>query len=187
MPSRVSTPWTPLGAIKRAPGRPRVRARLRSRVRPSGLKSRRRSTPPSTSPPGPTWPTSPVFRPRPRRVRAKGIARRHRRLPQRDRAVPQPVFPLEKPETDEEFKARIRPRAARARDRPCRWHPGSRGGPGLLPGERRRRRPRGLDRRRPPHRALGSRSSPAEGAVPLYRRLLPADRERRGRSGYARS
>ena len=86
-------------------------------------------------------------------------------------------------ESDDEFKARIRPDAARrARRREVRGLARARGRVGLLPGQRRRRRPRRLDRRRPDHRAVPvPLPAPAEGAVPLHRRLLPQRRLRRRR------
>ncbi len=119
----------------------------------------------------------------------KGIvARRHRRVRQRDRAVPQPVAVppregrrrAERPETDDEFKARIRrdvPRAARRRQGVGRAR--AAGGLRVLPRQRRRRRPRHLDRRVAHHRG-GPLPLPApEGrAVPVHRRLLPPDRRR---------
>ena len=122
----------------------------------------------------------------PRPARRQGHrARRHRRLHQRDRAVPQPVaVPARQagdaPETDAEFKARIRPDPARAaRAGPGRRHPRPRGRLGLLPGQQRGRRPRRVDRRRPPHRAAAvPLPAPAQGPLPLHQRLLPPGRSR---------
>ena len=58
----------------------------------------------------------------------------------------------------------------------------ARGRVGLLPGERRGRRPRRLDRRRPPDRAAAvPLPPPAQGPLPLHRRLLPARRVGRDR------
>ena len=100
-------------------------------------------------------------------------------LHQRDRAVPQPVAV---PARGRRVRRRVQgphpPHAAR-RARRCevRGLARPRGRVGLLPGQRRRRRPRGLDRRRPHHRAVPvPLPAPAQGTVPLHRRLLPQRR-----------
>ena len=86
-------------------------------------------------------------------------------------------------ENDAEFKARIRPGPARRAGQGQGRRPaGAPGGLRLLPGQRRRQRPRGLDRRGPDRRAGPVRLPPPEqGALLLHRRLLPAGRRRRGR------
>ena len=178
-----------LGEIKR--DRRRRRSRLGPRaVRVDGagraLGARRRRRRPSTLPArSPEVETdNPVFVPPFLGSQVvKGIAaRRHRRLPQRDRAVPQPVaVPARegRRETDDEFKDRIRPmlreRAGRGQGRRPPHPPGRLR---LLPGQRRRQRPRDLERRDPHRRAgRGSRfPRQTQGAVPLHRRLLPAGR-----------
>ena len=121
----------------------------------------------------------------PRLAGGQGPAhRRDRRLPQRDRAVPQPVavparggrerqrvqgpHPTDSPRRAGQGQGR---RAARAA-----------AGVRLLPGQRRRQRPRGLDRRDALRRAGPVRVPPAvQGAVLLHRRLLPSRRRTRGR------
>ena len=83
-------------------------------------------------------------------------------------------------ETDEEFKARIRPilrqQLAEAK---AVGHARPPAGVRLLRSQRRRRRPRDLDRREPHDRA-GPLPLPApeRSAVPVHRRLLPPDRLR---------
>ena len=92
-------------------------------------------------------------------------------------------FRPEKPETDDEFKARIRPvlreQLGIAQAEGTLVPAVSLG---LLPRERRRQRPRGVDRRRPAHRAAAVHvPASAEGPIPLHLRLLPPGRLRRGR------
>ena len=116
-------------------------------------------------------------------------ARRHRRVRQRDRAVPQPVAvpPGEGRRRQAGERRRVQvphpldlPRAARRGQGLRRAR-----APGrvrVLPGQRRRRRPRGVDRRDPHHRGGPLPLPPPEGgAVPVHRRLLPARRIGRGR------
>ena len=103
--------------------------------------------------------------------------RRHRLLPERDGAVPQPMG--------------LPPRARRGRRRLQGTGPGrAPGAPrrgegrraarpsgrlGLLPGELRRKRPRRLQRRPAHNRARTFRlPAPGQGALPVHRRLLPA-------------
>ncbi len=114
----------------------------------------------------------------------KGLAdRRHRRVHQRDRAVPQPVaVPARagrRRRDDEEFKARIRPEPPRAAGqgqgvRRARAAARLR----LLPGQQRRRRPRSMwtDEPRTTEADPVPLPAPAQGAVPVHRRLLPAGR-----------
>ena len=108
--------------------------------------------------------------------------RRHRRLPQRDRPVPQPVaVPPEKSadgtvETDAEFKDRHPPDAAG----PAGRGQGGRrarapGGVRLLRGQQRGQRPRHLEGRDPQLGVDALRlPPPARRAVAVHRRLLPA-------------
>ena len=82
-----------------------------------------------------------------------------------------------------EFKARIRPDAARAaRHREAGVAARARGRVGLLRGQRRGQRPRRVEGR---HAHAGVAAlrvpAPAQGAVPLHRRLLPARRVGRAR------
>ena len=87
-------------------------------------------------------------------------------------------FRPEKGENDEDFKDRIRPQLreelAKAKAAGLLVPAGRLR---LLPGQRRRRRPRDLDRR-DPHRRAGPLPlpPPAQGPVPLHRRLLQAGR-----------
>ena len=116
-----------LGEIKRGAGdrRPRLRPRAHrvAACRPrSARRARRRSTGRRCPPARPR--SRPTTRSSCRRSSAsqvvKGIAaRRHRRLPQRDGAVPQPVAvpARERGENDDEFKDRHPPDAARAAGR----------------------------------------------------------------------
>ena len=86
-------------------------------------------------------------------------------------------------ENDDEFKARIRPTL---REQLANAQAGvaarARGRVGLLPGERRGQRPRRVEGR---HAHAGAAAllvpAPAQGAVPLHRRLLPAGRVGRAR------
>ena len=107
--------------------------------------------------------------------------RRHRRLPEPDRPLPQPVgLPAR------EGRGRHRLQGPR----PQRPAPGARqgqgpgpphppGGLGLLRRQRRGRRSRPVDRRDPPHRAPALLLPPPEQrALALHRRLLPAGRVR---------
>ena len=89
----------------------------------------------------------------------------------------------EKGETDDQFKARLRP-LLREELAECegQGHPHPPGRVRLLPGQRRRRRPGDLEGRDP----LGRVDAvlvppPARGAVPLHRRLLPPGRLGRAR------
>ena len=113
-------------------------------------------------------------------------ARRHRRVHQRDRAVPQPVAVPSRQVARRDRRrlqgAHASHAARRARHRQGRRLAGARGAVGLLPGELRGQRARGVDRRRPPHRAPPVHvPAPARRPPPLHRRLLPLRRERRRR------
>ena len=94
----------------------------------------------------------------PRLTRRQGhLARRDRRVHQRDRAVPQPVAVPARQVAGRE-RRRVQgthpPDAARAARRgQGRGLARARGGVGLLPGQLRRQRPRRVERRRPPQRA----------------------------------
>ena len=118
---------------------------------------------------------------------AKGVAaRRHRRVHQRDRAVPQPVAVPTRQDAGRDrhgLQGAHPPDAAgRARRGQGGGLAGARGDLGLLPGQRRRQRPRRVDRRRAAERAPAVRvPASAQRSPPLHRRLLPAGRERRGR------
>ena len=114
------------------------------------------------------------------------LARRHRGIHQRDRAVPQPVAVPSRQDAQRDRHrlqgAHPRHAARRARLGQGRRLVGARGRVGLLPGQPRRQRPRGLDRRRPPHRAPALHvPAPARRTPPLHRRLLPLRRQRRRR------
>ena len=115
--------------------------------------------------------------------------RRHRRLPQRDRPVPQPVG---LPAGDHRRRHHRDRRGVQGAHPPDPAVPARRGqghrharAPGrlrLLPRQCRRRRPGDLDRRVPVDRAGPvPLPPPAEGPVPLHRRLLPTGRIGRGR------
>ena len=83
-------------------------------------------------------------------------------------------------ETDDEFKARIRPTLrAELDDRQGRGLARARGGVGLLPGQHRRQRPRRVDRRRPRTQEWLRFTFPRQrkATVPLHLRLLPAGRD----------
>ena len=70
--------------------------------------------------------------------------------------------------------ASARPSARAARRGEGRGVARARGGLGLLPGQRRRQRPRRVDRRRPSQRAAALHvPAPAQRPPPLHRRLLP--------------
>ena len=83
-------------------------------------------------------------------------------------------------ENDEQFKERIRPTLReQLGDRQAGIAARALGRVGLLRGERRRHRPRGVEGRHPHARVDALLVPPAaQGAVPLYRRLLPPSRFR---------
>ena len=100
-------------------------------------------------------------------------------LHQRDRAVPQPVAvpPREGRRTRTTTSSRRASgrRCASSSTSPAGRPAGARGRVGLLRGEQRRQRPRRLEGRHP-HAGVAAVlvPAPAQGAVPLHRRLLPA-------------
>ena len=114
------------------------------------------------------------------------LPRRHRRLRQRDRALPQPVaVPAgEARRRNTRDRRRVQgphPRAVPPAAR-CRQGVGGPRPPGrvrILPGQRRRRRPRDLDRRVAYGRGGPIPLPPPAGRpVPVHRRLLPSGRRR---------
>ena len=109
------------------------------------------------------------------------LARRDRRLRQRDRAVPQPVAVPPRVGRERRRLQDAHPAhpARTARHRQARRAARARGGLGLLPGEQRRRAPRGVEGRHP-HAGVAPvpLPPPAQGAVAVDRRLLPARRHR---------
>ena len=193
--SKACTPWTrSWRASAAANARPRLRSRAR-RPRHPAPRDRRRAGQDAAlddvpSPPTPTSPpTSPIFTPPFLGSRvAKGISLDDiAGVHQRDRAVPQPVAV---PARQDARRDRHRLQGAHPRRRcaPSSTSAKAEGwlvpavGVGLLPREQRRQRPRGLDRRRPPHRAPAVHvPAPARRPAPLHRRLLPLGRQRRRR------
>ena len=111
-------------------------------------------------------------------------ARRHRRLPQRDRAVPQPVA------VPARGAARTTTRSRPASARRCATQLAEAKADDLLrarrsstatsPRQRRRQRPRHLGATSPATAELARFRFPrqTQGAVPVHRRLLPPDRRR---------
>ncbi len=113
--------------------------------------------------------------------REGSIARRDRRLRERDGAVPQPVAV---PAGERRERRRVQgphpPDPARAARRgQGQWRARAAGRVRVLPRQRRWRRPRGLDGRHAHGRVLPVPLPPPAGrAVPVHCRLLPAARER---------
>ena len=107
------------------------------------------------------------------------VARRDRRLHQRDSAVPQPVgLPTDRRRGRRRLQGPHPPRVPRAVGQdPRRRSPRPSGGLRLLAGQRRRQRSGGVGGRVPRPRADPLLLSPQHPrALPLHRRLLPAHR-----------
>ena len=191
-PSRACAPWTGSMELKRV-GRRRPRLRAGA-LGPGAAGSSAKpdvgaSTLPSRSPEVADRQRG-VHAAVPRLAGGQGhLPRRHRRLPQRDRAVPQPVAVPARAQGRERratFKDRIRPmlRAELARGQGGR-RARAPGRLRLLPGQRRRQRRRRLEGRDPHRRVDALLVPPPERASRSSASPTSSGRSSRGETDYA--